>query len=465
MNVFISALMLFSGARFAVAPEAMAALTKAMTPAPIVAPAAAPAIVDDPLCSVQVVQEDLAKVVQTLTQLTKANLVLLSPESVRITLNLANVPLSEMLRHICALSGMSMLKIGTTFVLAQSDRLKDSYPSEWVAAHGAPAVPVPNPVVTRIVQLRFLGARAIAASLVKVLGEDLSAVAIAAPFVPSVAAASVADATGTSGSMLEQPVEQGDVTSRTLLLRGPRDLVEAAVALLAELDVARAQVLIEVTIYDINDTALRELGLNWTFGPVDITETTPRGIDFGSFSRAPQTFQGIIKALEKNDSAKVLASPNISVLDGERAFILIGERINYPVLVGYSQNNAPIFSREEERVGIYLQVAATVNDEGLITLSLYPQVSTITGFLEVNGASYPQISTREAQTTLRVASGETWVLGGLLKTEEISNVEKVPFLGDIPLLGELFKRRKKVKGSSQVIISLKPTVVKPDEPR
>jgi type II secretory pathway component GspD/PulD (secretin) len=160
-----------------------------------------------------------------------------------------------------------------------------------------------------------------------------------------------------------------------------------------------------------------------------------------------------------------LASPNISVLDGERAFILIGDRINFPVLVGYSDGGNPIFSKEEERVGIYLQVAASVASDGGITMSLYPQVSTVTGFLEINGASYPQISTREAQSTLRIRSGETLVMGGLLKTEEVRQMEKVPILGDIPFIGELFRRRKTSKNSSQVLISIKPTVIRGEEGR
>ena len=86
-------------------------------------------------------------------------------------------------------------------------------------------------------------------------------------------------------------------------------------------------------------------------------------------------------------------------------------------------------------------------------------MSTVTGFLEINGGSYPQISTREAQTTLRVGSGDTIVMGGMLKDEELSSVERVPILGRIPFLGELFTHRKRTKTSSQVIISITPTVI------
>src|SRR5690606_17466722 len=98
-----------------------------------------------------------------------------------------------------------------------------------------------------------------------------------------------------------------------------------------------------------------------------------------------------------------------------------------------------------------------------ITLAIYPQVSTVVKPTEINGASYPDIATREAQTTLRVKTGETIVIGGLLRNEELEQLEQVPILSKIPLFGELFKRRKKTCSSSQVVISLTPTLVLPDK--
>jgi type IV pilus assembly protein PilQ len=83
----------------------------------------------------------------------------------------------------------------------------------------------------------------------------------------------------------------------------------------------------------------------------------------------------------------------------------------------------------------------------------------------VNGASYPQISTREAQSTLRIKSGETLVMGGLMKTEELRQMERVPILGQIPFLGELFTRRKATKSASQVLIAIRPTLLRHDESR
>ncbi|MCG9894390.1 MAG: type II and III secretion system protein [Fimbriimonadaceae bacterium] len=227
------------------------------------------------------------------------------------------------------------------------------------------------------------------------------------------------------------------------------------------MDRARPQISISVRIIDVQNEALRDLGVSWSFSDSTIREQEGGGFNIRSFDRSPQTFSAALAALQRSDRAKILAEPNISVLDNQRAFILIGQRLNFPTLIGYTQANTPIFSPKEEKVGIYLQVAASVAPNGEITMSLYPQVSTVTGFLEVSGGSYPQIATREAQTTVRVSSGETIMIGGLIRDDEIRNVQKVPFLGDIPILGEFFRKTRTQRTSSQIIISITPTVTPP----
>ena len=109
-----------------------------------------------------------------------------------------------------------------------------------------------------------------------------------------------------------------------------------------------------------------------------------------------------------------------------------------------------------------MQVAANVSSDGTMTLSLYPQVSTVTGYLNLNGASYPQIATREAQTTVRIRSGETLVMGGLIRDEDVHSLEEIPLLSKIPIFGELFRHRNVTKTRSQVIITITPTIIPAD---
>lgn len=414
------------------------------------------------LCSVDAADMEPAKILRLLSKQTGVNLVLLGTSDAKLTLRLSATPLVEVVKHISAMTGMTYLRVGETFVVGMSDRLKAAYPDEWKDAH--PEAPAPPPVpqierVTETYRTSYVGAEALVQALDKVYGKgELQIVAGPASASPSVSNLDSSKATGTSSTTLDAAAAP---ISRLVVLEGPRPIVDKALALARQLDTARAQVQIAVTVHDISNDALRDLGISWTINGFSVSEK-PSGFNLGSVSRTGLGAAASIKALETSDAAKLMASPSISVLDGERGFVLIGNRINFPVLVGYTQNNAPIFDRQEERVGIYLQVAANVAADGSVTLSLYPQVSTITGYLEVNGASYPQVATREAQTTVRVKSGESIVLGGLIRDEEVANFEKIPILGDVPIFGELFKRRKKTRSSSQVILTVTPTIVPPE---
>ncbi|MCB8932590.1 MAG: type II and III secretion system protein [Fimbriimonadaceae bacterium] len=420
---------------------------------------------DELICSLSVAEWDLAKVLQALSVQTHANLLLQAPPDTKLTISLTKVPLADMLRHICAVTNLQYLRVDNTYIVADAAKLEAAYPAEWYALHPKPDAPKTAPkeaTATHVYIANYVSSQQVVEALKGIFGnQGLTVNAGPSQVTPKIVARDTGAVTGiTTGTVSAAPGT--DTVSRVVILQGPQDVVDAALEVAKALDVSRPQVSIGVAIYDINNDAVKDLGLSWTFGDIGISEgSVGKGLNFGDFTRVPLSFAATISALEKNDKAKQLASPNISVLDGEQAFILIGNRINYPVLIGYTQLNTPIFDKETEKVGIYLQVAASVSDSNEITLSLYPQVSSITGFLQVNGASYPQIATREAQTTLRVPSGQTIVMGGLLRDEEISNMERVPILSDIPILGELFKRRKTTKTSSQVLIAITPTVIPP----
>lgn len=416
-------------------------------------------------CTVNVANFDLGQVLRLISDETKANLLLLAPPDQKLTLRLSQVPMIEMLKHVCALTGLRYLKVGDTYAVASEAKLKAAYPVEWTTANPEPlkepeaAKPEPPKPITKLITLSNITSEKAAEVLGKAFSKERLTVVPGPQYTsPSLSARESAAATGVSGTAVERTDSAGK--SKSLVLIGMPEDVALAENVLTKIDLARRQVVIQVAIHDITNDALRDVGLGpWNFSDINLSESTPKGVNFGAISRASQSVTAQIKALEKSSAAKLLASPSLSVLDGESAFILIGDKINYPVLVGYTQSNAPIFSKETEKVGIYLQLSCQVAEDGTITLALYPQVSTITGYLEVNGASYPQIATREAQTTLRFKSGETVVMGGLLKDEDITSVERTPLLSKIPLLGEIFTHRKKTKTSSQVIISITPTIL------
>ncbi|HLK15302.1 MAG TPA: hypothetical protein VKT78_10890 [Fimbriimonadaceae bacterium] len=343
--------------------------------------------------------------------------------------------------------------------------LRGPQPTVNAAIDIAKQLDVSPPPVTQTFVSNYIKAGQLVDAIKKLIPAGLDVIAGPGQETPNLSNIDTSSKTGQASVQVTQETVNTGPASRTVILRGPQALVSAAIDLAKQLDLPRSQVSIAVTIHDISDDAVKDLGLSWNFTDLTLNETpAANGIGVGKVTRNPMTFDAAIKALETRDVAHLMASPNVSLLDGEKAFILIGDRINYPVLTGYTANNSPIFSVNTERVGIYLQVAASIASDGYITLTLYPQVSSITGYLNVNGASYPQVSSREAQTTLRVKSGDAIVLGGLLQDQDISNVDKVPILSSIPFFGEMFKHRKKTKSKSQVIITIKPVVV-PQSPK
>lgn len=436
------------------------------------------------LITIDVVDLELSKVIQSLSDQTGTNLILLSQTSKTLTIRLTKVSLENALSHICAVSGMHHLVIGSTFVVAPPEELKKAYPKEYEAAYPSPVVIPQGPDQTQVgppvdpkldtvevVNLAYVTASEVV-NILKAAFDEKELISRAGPsqHVPSLMTAETQNVTGVSTGILKNEGQDqgsgsessGSSTSRVVVIRGTKDSVEAAKKLALQLDVPRPQIAIAVRILDISEEVMKDLGLTWTFGDQTLTERGGDGIGFRTFDRTAGAILARLSSLKKDDQAQILAEPNISVLDNQKAFILIGQRLNFPTLVGYTQANTPIFSPKEEKVGIYLQVSASVSPSNEITMSLYPQVSTVTGFLEVSGASYPQIATREAQTSLRVRSGDSIVLGGLIREEEIRNVQKVPLLADIPILGEFFKKVKTQKTKSQIIITITPTVTAPN---
>lgn len=414
-------------------------------------------------------------VVSALVAQTKINLVLLESKPIPVTLKLKDVPLIEAVRHLCAMASLRYLRLPRTFVIGPDAALKAAYTEAYDQQYPAaptPAPATPTPVVapvTRVIKLSNISATA-AATALKPFFDAKGVIAVAAPAVvsptlanidPAATTGATAGASGGGSSSGAGAGNAADHPSRTLILTGPPEEVERAAALIATIDVARAQVRVDVTMHDVNDDAMKDLGISWTFGNIDVAERSDRSFLFGKFDRSNLSASAVIHALETSDRARLLASPNITVQDGDNGYVLIGDRISYPVIIGYSNANTPIFDKQTERVGIYLQVGASVAQDGTVTMTLAPQVSTIKGYLSVNGASYPQVSTREAQSTIRVKSGQAIVLAGLMREEEVRSMERVPILSELPFLGELFRHRKKQKTSSQLIITVTPTIVKP----
>jgi type II secretory pathway component GspD/PulD (secretin) len=260
-----------------------------------------------------------------------------------------------------------------------------------------------------------------------------------------------------------------------LVLSGAPSTLERAVKLCQELDVAPVQVKIAATITEVRTDVESRLGINWAdlAGKAGIIIGEPSPGDFSSgladatiaardlkvakIQRSHLNIAGAINALVTEGTARIMANPNITILDGRQATIHAGEKIYYPQVVGYTPLGGQIVQATEINVGVTLMVNPRVGPDGDVTLTLVPTISSITNSVF---AGYPTITERSTVTTVRVRSGETLAIGGLIRDDETVTVTKVPLLGDIPIIGDLlFKSKVKHPFRSEVLIIITPEIV------
>jgi type II secretory pathway component GspD/PulD (secretin) len=173
---------------------------------------------------------------------------------------------------------------------------------------------------------------------------------------------------------------------------------------------------------------------------------------FGALYRTPVGFNANLFAAVNNNRGKVLSNPNLTALDGQTATAFIGDQIKYVTQIQQTLQGQTV-TTETATVGITLKVTGRYSPDGTITLSVHPEVSAISSFLSISqGISLPQISTRYVDTTVRVKDGETIAIGGLIRNNEIKNLQRIPLLSDIPFFGELFKYRSNTKQQSEIVV-------------
>ncbi len=430
-----------------------------------------PAAAMEKRVSVALSATPLETVVGLLSKQTGINIVLISKADQKVTLNIKDMPLSEAMKHISALAGVRTLKVRNTLVMAEDAVLRAAYPEEYgaetptktatptAAGNTTTANPEPAPKtddVFKVVALKYLGAT----TLVNALKDAVSKLGVSLVAMPNSLVPRLNVVAAAGGGAPVAPVDQTVDNSRTILISGPAKAVAQLEAIISATDIARRQVQITVTIHDVSDSVLNEQGIQWVPGQFNVSEVTNSSPNLGTFQRTGVSFAATLKALEQKDKARLLSSPNINVMDGESSSILIGEKRQFPIVASFNANGQPVFSVQELKIGIQLDVSAQIAADGSITLAVRPEVSSIIEFLNVNGGTYPQLATRSSENRLTMRDGDTMVIGGLVKEEDIKNYQRLPVLSNIPFFGELFKSRRIEKRKSQLIISITPNIIK-----
>lgn len=228
---------------------------------------------------------------------------------------------------------------------------------------------------------------------------------------------------------------------------------EQIVGLIDELDIELAQVFFEASLYELSGDAGKRLGIDWTINKLVFGYNT-----LSQLATVSLDFDNKIAALASEGKAKLISKQHTFTVDGKAGRMLIGDRI--PVIVQRVEQGQVVNSVEYINAGIELSIIPKVSYDGSITAEVKPIISSIVGWTPQN---YPQIRTRELETIVTVKNGESAIIGGLFSQEEIETVTKVPILGDIPLIKELFTKRGTDTKDQEIIIVITAWTIRPGQ--
>ena len=291
---------------------------------------------------------------------------------------------------------------------------------------------------------------------------------------------------------------QADPATNTLIITAPDAVYRQLRGVIDKLDVRRAQVFIESLIVEVTGDHVTEFGIQWQTGGQHLAPGASAGVVGGTnFGTAGQNIVGIAqnpasagaglnigiargqitipgvgtvtnlqflaRALEQNNKANILSTPNLLTLDNEEARIIVGQ--NVPFVTGQFVTSAsggvganvnPFQTIERRDVGLTLRVRPQISEGGAIKLVIYQEVSSV----QSNTNAGPITNMRAIESNVLVDDGSIVVLGGLVQDNVTSDVEKVPVLGDIPVLGHLFRFESRRQQKTNLMVFLRPYVVR-----
>ncbi|HEX4835148.1 MAG TPA: secretin N-terminal domain-containing protein [bacterium] len=225
-------------------------------------------------------------------------------------------------------------------------------------------------------------------------------------------------------------------------------------SLLGQVDNALPQVLIEASIAEVPTEVIKTLGFAWQTATTFTVSSTGTNSTTGQFSigvTAP-AITTILNTLVQENKARLLANPRLAVRDGETARMTVGDKIPFQII-----NPVGVASLVILDAGVRLEVTPRVNRDGYLTVKMHPEVSAI-ATAAAPGVP-PTISTREADSSLTVKDGTSIILAGLIQKNETRTTVKVPLLGDIPILGFLFKSESTDVRDTEVVFIITPHIL------
>ncbi len=283
-------------------------------------------------------------------------------------------------------------------------------------------------------------------------------------------------------------IQAHDATNSIIISAQPA-LMSSLSSIIHQLDIRRAQVLVEAIIVEVSEGDGVNLSVQWASTSGLGTQFNDNGASIGDLAAGVYAIDNdsddyedlattissisggiagyvgsdwamILQALSSTSTSNILATPSLTTLDNQEASFIVGDEV--PVLTGStssSTNDNPFQTIERKEVGIKLKVTPQINEGDSVQMVIEQEVSSIQGQTSVDVV----FATRSVKTTVLAKSGETIVIGGLIDEEVNESVDKVPILGDIPYIGWLFRSTKSSTEKRNLMIFLRATIIRDDQ--
>jgi general secretion pathway protein D len=279
-------------------------------------------------------------------------------------------------------------------------------------------------------------------------------------------------------------------TNSLVITASPQDY-EVLREVIEQLDIRRLQVFVEGLIMDVRMGKMRELGMEWqftsvdwdksfrdakmkpfggtSFGDINTARTNPfdltgliLGAADGTISFGGETFLNIAalaRALQTDSDFNILATPHLLTMDNQEAEIIVAQNIPFKVRSTATASGFPVEEIERKDVGLTLRVTPQISEGDFVRLEIYQEISNVSE-TQIEGATDLITNKRSTRTTVVVKDHQPVVLSGLIQEQVDDSVQKVPWLGDIPLMGNLFKVTKHSGGKNNLLIVISPHIIR-----
>jgi len=314
--------------------------------------------------------------------------------------------------------------------------------------------------------------------------QNATADKLVAPLLGTLEAVKQASTAGKEGGAPTQPLRiSADTDTNSLIIAASPQDYEIIADIIGKLDIVREQVLIEMCIMEASEDIVKELGIEWAsvgeptnhvrgFGYSNFglrgkaAAGTLEGLALGAFKAGSDggiRFAAVLNALENKSGVNLLSKPHVLTSNNQQARILVGENIPFvkQSRVTESDVSTPtaIKTYDFKDVGIELAITPHVSHGGMVRLEIESKFTKLIEGATGLSAETPTTAKREAQTVVSIPSGATVVIGGLMRDDNVDVLHKVPMLGDIPLLGQLFRWKKNTVQKTNLLFFITPTVL------